>query len=165
MDSLQYKMAQSDPEFQIKCQIISEVQQRPLLYNKGHPKYQISSCRNEEFVHIGVAVGKTGEYSLIHVVLIMINNFICHWNQMKSMYNKRCCLLGKEVAVLWKNLLDAYRKKVKSGSSGEPIDERAASWRYFDCMNFLKTFVGSRKWVINRFKYLQLILKLLRLHK
>ena len=136
-------MAQSDPEFQIKCQIISEVQQRPLLYNKGHPKYQISSCRNEEFAHIGVAVGKTGEYNLIHVVLIMINKFICHLNQMKSMY--RCRLLGKEVAVLWKNLLDAYRKKVKSGSSGEPIDEKAASWRYFDHMNFLKTFVGSQK--------------------
>ena len=136
-------MAQSDPEFQIKCQIISEVQQRPLLYNKGHPKYQISSCCNEEFAHIGVAVGKTGEYNLIHVVLIMINKFICHLNQMKSMY--RCHLLGKEVAVLWKNLLDAYRKKVKSGSSGEPIDERAASLRYFDHMNFLKTFVGSQK--------------------
>ena len=64
---------------------------------------------------------------------------------MKSMYNNRCCLLGKEVAILWKNLLDSYRKKVKSGSSGEPIDERAASWRYFDRMNFLKTFVGSQK--------------------
>ena len=76
MDSLQYKMAQSDPEFQIKCQIITEVQQRPLLYNKGHPKYQISSCRNEEFAHIGVAVGKTGEYNLIHMVLIMINNCV-----------------------------------------------------------------------------------------
>ena len=64
---------------------------------------------------------------------------------MKSMYNKRCRLLGKKVAVLWKNLLAAYRKKVKSGSSGEPIDKRAASWRYFDRMNFLKTFVGSQK--------------------
>ena len=69
-------MAQSDPEFQLKCQIIQEVQQRPILYNKGHPKYQISSYRNEEFAHISVAVGKTGEYNLIHVVLIMINNFI-----------------------------------------------------------------------------------------
>ena len=55
------KMAQSDPDFQLKCQIITEVQQRPLLYNKGHPKYQITSCRNKEFAHIGVAVGKTGK--------------------------------------------------------------------------------------------------------
>ena len=81
------RMAQSDPQFQLKCQIIQEVQQRPILYNKGHPKYQISSCHNEEFAHIGIAVGKTGKYNLIHVLLIMINNFICHLNQMKSMYN------------------------------------------------------------------------------
>ena len=80
-------MAQSDPEFQTKCQIITEVQQRPLLYNKGHPKYQISSCCNEEFAHIGVAVGKTGEYNLIHVLLIMISNFIWHLNHIRSMYN------------------------------------------------------------------------------
>ena len=53
-------MAQSDPDYQIKCQIIQEVQLRPLLYNKGHPKYQINSCRTEEFAHIGVSVGKTG---------------------------------------------------------------------------------------------------------
>ena len=56
-------MAQSDPDFQLKCQVIQEVQLRPLLYNKGHPKYQINSCRNEEFAHIAVAVGKTGEYT------------------------------------------------------------------------------------------------------
>ena len=54
-------MAQTDKEFQLRCQIIEEVKERPLLYNKGHPKYQISSCRTDEFAHIGVAVGKTGE--------------------------------------------------------------------------------------------------------
>ena len=56
-------MAQSDPDFQLKCQVIQEVQLRLLLYNKGHPKYQINSCRNEEFAHIAVTVGKTGEYT------------------------------------------------------------------------------------------------------
>ena len=70
------RMAQSDLEFQLKCQIIQEVQQRPILYTFCHPKYQISSCCNEEFAHIGVAVGKTGKYNLIHVLLIMISNFI-----------------------------------------------------------------------------------------
>ena len=58
---LTQKMAQSDPDFQLKCQIIAEVQQRPLLYNKGHPRYQITSYRNEEFAHIGISVGKTGQ--------------------------------------------------------------------------------------------------------
>ena len=55
------KMTQSDPEFQIKCQIITEVQQRPLLYNKGHLSYQITNCRNKEFAHIGISVGKVGQ--------------------------------------------------------------------------------------------------------
>ena len=54
-------MAHIDPDYEIKCQIIEEVQLRPLLYNKGRPKYQINSCRNEEFAHIGISVGKTGE--------------------------------------------------------------------------------------------------------
>ena len=43
--------------------------------------------------------------------------------------------------------MDAYHKKVKSGSSGKPVDEKAASWRYFGRMSFLKTFVGSKKYV------------------
>ena len=57
-------MAQPEADFQLRCQIIEEVKERPLLYNKGHPKYQINSVRTEEFAHIGVAVGKTGEYHM-----------------------------------------------------------------------------------------------------
>ena len=52
---------------------------------------------------------------------------------------------GKEVSAIWKNLLDYYRTKIKSGSSGEPVDEKAASWRYFDRMSFLKKYIGSKK--------------------
>ena len=72
-------MAQANNDFQIRCQIIEEVKERPFLYNKGHPKYQINSVRAEEFAHIGVAVGKTGEYmwtfNKIHVDLDL-NYFI-----------------------------------------------------------------------------------------
>ena len=59
------KMAQAENDFQLRCQIIEEVKERPLLYNKGHPKYQINSVQTEEFAHIWVAVGKTGEYNVI----------------------------------------------------------------------------------------------------
>ena len=58
---------------------------------------------------------------------------------------------GKEVQVLWKNLVDAYRKRTKSGDPGEPIDERAAQWRYFDRLSFLKNFIGGKKLVTIRF--------------
>ena len=57
-------MAWPDPDFQLRCQIIDEVKERPLLYNKGYPKYEINSMRAEEFAHIRVAVGKTGEYNM-----------------------------------------------------------------------------------------------------
>ena len=53
------KMAQAEKDFQLRCQIIEEVKERP-----GHPKYQINSVHTEEFAHIGVAVGKTGEYNV-----------------------------------------------------------------------------------------------------
>ena len=43
--------------------------------------------------------------------------------------------------------MDTYHKKVKNGSSGEPVDEKAAYWSDFDRMSFLKTFVGSKKYV------------------
>ena len=47
--------------FAIKCQLIEEVWQRPIIFNKGHPRHVISSERAEEFKHIGVAIGQNGE--------------------------------------------------------------------------------------------------------
>ena len=51
----------ADHSFAIKCQLIEEVQQRPIIFNKGHPRHAISSERAEEFEHIGVAIGKNGK--------------------------------------------------------------------------------------------------------
>ena len=62
------------------------------------------------------------------------------------------CNVAKEVAMIWKNLINSYRKKVKSGSSGEPIDEHVSQWRYFKHMNFLKSFIGSKKYLIYKSK-------------
>ena len=53
-----------DADFTLKCQIIDEVQQRPILYNKGHPMYFIRNAKNDEFATIGLALGITGEYQL-----------------------------------------------------------------------------------------------------
>ena len=71
-------MAQADPDFQLKCQIINDVRQRPIVYNKGHPKYCIQSLKNEEFTHIGVTVGKTGKYHMdfIHLIAFTLIAFI-----------------------------------------------------------------------------------------
>ena len=51
----------ADHSFAITCQLIEEVWQRPIIFNKGHPRHAISSERAEEFEHIGVAIGKNGE--------------------------------------------------------------------------------------------------------
>ena len=51
-----------DPDFTLKYNIINEVQQRPILYNKGHPMYFVRNAKNDEFQSIGVALGITGEY-------------------------------------------------------------------------------------------------------
>ena len=48
-----------DADFTLKCQIIDEVQQRPILYNKGHPMYFIRNAKNDEFATIGLALGIT----------------------------------------------------------------------------------------------------------
>ena len=45
----------------------------------------------------------------------------------------------------------------KSGAAGDSIDERASQWHYYDRMNFLKTFIGSKKLVeidLHKVKYL-----------
>ena len=51
----------ADHSFAIKCQLIEEVWQQPIIFNKGLPRPAISSERAEEFEHIGVALGKNGK--------------------------------------------------------------------------------------------------------
>ena len=64
-----------------------------------------------------------------------------------SIYFCFCLHVGKEVQAVWKNLTDTYRKKSKSGSGGDDLEDRASQWHYYDRMNFLKPFVGSKKYV------------------
>ena len=80
-------MAKSNPDFQLKCQIIQQVQLKPLLYNKGHPKYQITSFRNEEFAHISISVGKTGEQ---HKDLVTKFSFIYVSGQKRTELTQYC---------------------------------------------------------------------------
>ena len=77
--------------------------------------------------------------------LLMLQNII------EQIEPNTLLIVAKEVQTIWKNLIASYRKKVKSGSSGEPVDEQASRWRYFDRMNFLKAFIGSKKYVTNIF--------------
>ena len=53
-----------DSDFNLKCQIIEEVRQRPILFNKGHPMYFVRNAKNDEFTNIGLALGITDKYQL-----------------------------------------------------------------------------------------------------
>ena len=55
--------------------------------------------------------------------------------------------LGQQAAKMWKDLRDTYRRKIKSGSSGEPFDDKSANWKFFDRMSFLKNYIGGCKYV------------------
>ena len=51
--------------------------------------------------------------------LLMLRNII------EQIEPNTLLIVAKEVRTIWKNLIDSYRKKVKSGSFGEPVDEQA----------------------------------------
>ena len=63
----------NDADFTLKCNIIEEVQQRPIIFNKGHPMYFVKNAKNDKFNNIGVALGITGQYQTErHPVIVYI---------------------------------------------------------------------------------------------
>ena len=61
----------NDADFTLKCNIIEEVQQRPIIFNKGHSMYFVRNAKNDEFNNIGAALGITGQYQSERHVLIL----------------------------------------------------------------------------------------------
>ena len=51
----------------------------------------------------------------------------------------------KEVEKKWKDLHDTFRRKVKSGSAGGSAAEKAAQWRFYNRMSFVKPYILHRK--------------------
>ena len=59
------------------------------------------------------------------------------------MYN---VILGPVCAKKWKDFVDTFRRKVdKSGSASGAISDRAAQWRFYDRMSFIKEYIVNRK--------------------
>ena len=50
-----------DAEFNLKVRIINEVKQRPIIYNKAHPKHYIRAQKEREFDLIGTALSISGK--------------------------------------------------------------------------------------------------------
>ena len=52
---------------------------------------------------------------------------------------------GGWVEKRWKDLIDMYRKKEKSGSVGDSMADKAAKWQFYDHMSFMKPYIGGRR--------------------
>ena len=44
----------------------------------------------------------------------------------------------------WKDLLDTFRRKVKSGAGGGNASEKASQWRFYQRMSFIKPYIGHK---------------------
>ena len=38
-----------------------------------------------------------------------------------------------------------YGKKEKSGSAVDSMADKAAKWQFYDCMSFMKPYIGGRR--------------------
>ena len=53
--------------------------------------------------------------------------------------------LAEECEKKWKDLVDTFRQKEKSGAEGTTIEERSASWSFYDRMSFMRAHIQSRR--------------------
>ena len=51
------------------------------------------------------------------------------------------------MASKWKDLVDMSYKKDKSGTGGQTIEEKTASWKFYGMMSFIKPYIAGRKLV------------------
>ena len=52
---------------------------------------------------------------------------------------------GEDVAGKWKDLVDTFRQKEKSGAEGGSVAEKAQNWAFYDKMSFMKIYIYKRR--------------------
>ena len=52
---------------------------------------------------------------------------------------------GEDVAAKWKDLVDTFRSKEKSGAEGGTVAEKAQNWAFYDRMSFMKPYMYKRR--------------------
>ena len=48
----------------------------------------------------------------------------------------------------WKDLVNTFRKKEKSGSLGMSVEDRATLWKFYDKMCFMRPYIQPRRYII-----------------
>ena len=54
------KREQKEAEFRLKCSIIDEIKEYPVLYDKAHPSHFKQDCKEEIYERIGSALDMEG---------------------------------------------------------------------------------------------------------
>ena len=53
---------------------------------------------------------------------------------------------AEDVQTKWKDLVDTFRTKEKSGAEGGTIAEKAQQWQFYDRMTFMKPYMYKRRY-------------------
>ena len=54
-------------------------------------------------------------------------------------------ITGKSAETKWKNLVDTFWARDKSGTAGETIEQKSAWWHFYEKMSFIKPYLQQRK--------------------
>ena len=62
------------------------------------------------------------------------------------MCNKNTNILGPVAKGKWKDLVDTFHKKDKSGSAGKTIAEQNQKWKFYETMLFIRPFIAHHQY-------------------
>ena len=79
----------------------------------------------------------TGKSSINYLTIAKISLTHIHLN------------VAEECEKKWKDLCDTFRCKEKSGAEGTTVEERSASWCFYDCMSFMHPHIQSQRCIYN----------------
>ena len=68
------KREQKEAEFRLKCSIIDEIKEYPVLYDKAHPSHFKHDCKEEIYERIGAALDMEGN----RIFIIYYYLFTCY---------------------------------------------------------------------------------------
>ena len=63
------KKAEREAEFRLKCSIIDEVKEYPVLYDKAHPNHFKRDCKDEVYERIGTALDLEGNRIFYYILM------------------------------------------------------------------------------------------------
>ena len=55
-------------------------------------------------------------------------------------------ILGPVAKAKWKDLVDTFCKKDKSGSAGKTIAEQNQQWKFYESMLFIRPFIANHQY-------------------